>query len=187
MENDIKIIRFSRGTVILVEDSLNDGYFYILKSGTIVIQSDFHFYYKTFHKYLAGDTFGLVSGLTKNPSRYTLVAESECEVIRIPIKHLGNYFTDKNGLIEFVLNPDFENKTVKYTESFEGFEEVAGEIRLKNETFHEITIKRLPPIDFWLGLKEKRWLYTKGSIFLLLFVTIFIYILKKKKHPLLLA
>ena len=98
-------------------------------------------------------------------------------------KHLGNYFTDKNGLIEFVLNPDFENKTVKYRERFENFEEVTGEIQLKKETYHEITIKRLPLIDFWLGVKEKRWFFTNGSLFILIIMIISLLIFSTEFRP----
>lgn len=98
MENEIKTIQFSPGSAILIENSNNEGYFYILKSGAVNIQADIDFYNKIFNKYNAGDTFGLVSGLTRNPSRYTLIAESECEVIRIPINMLGKYFRDNRNI-----------------------------------------------------------------------------------------
>ncbi|MFH0977567.1 MAG: cyclic nucleotide-binding domain-containing protein [Spirochaetota bacterium] len=98
MENEIKSIQFPAGSAITVENSHNEGYFYILKSGSINIQSDVEFYNKLFNKYSAGDTFGLVSGLTRNPSRYTLIAETGCEVIRIPIALLGKYFRDNKNI-----------------------------------------------------------------------------------------
>ncbi|MCP4763916.1 MAG: cyclic nucleotide-binding domain-containing protein [archaeon] len=91
MENEIKIIPYSSNSTILVEDSINEGYFYILKSGTISIQSDIIFKDNTLNKYHSGDSFGLVSGLTKNPVRHTLTADSDCEVVRIPLKRLGEY------------------------------------------------------------------------------------------------
>jgi CRP/FNR family transcriptional regulator, cyclic AMP receptor protein len=98
MENEIKTVRYSQGSAVLVENSHNDGFFYIVKSGNIKIQSEIYFYNKYFNGYGAGDTFGLVSGLTKNPARHTLIAESECEVIRVPIGLLGNYFQDNRNI-----------------------------------------------------------------------------------------
>ncbi len=98
MDNETKIIRFSQGSAVLVENSINEGFFYIVKSGTISIQSDIYFYNKYFNRYGAGDTFGLVSGLTRNPARYTLIADSDCEIIRIPIGLLGNYFQDNRNI-----------------------------------------------------------------------------------------
>jgi CRP/FNR family transcriptional regulator, cyclic AMP receptor protein len=98
MDNEVKTIQFSQGAAIQVEDTANEGYFFILKSGTVSIQSDVPFYGKYFNKYNAGDTFGLVSGLTKNPCRYTLIADNECELIRIPITMLGKYLRDNKNI-----------------------------------------------------------------------------------------
>ncbi len=98
MDNEIKSMQFAQGAAIQVEDTANEGYFYILKSGAISIQSDVPFYGKYFNKYNAGDTFGLVSGLTKNPCRYTLIADNECEIIRIPITMLGKYLRENKNI-----------------------------------------------------------------------------------------
>ena len=56
------------------------------------------FYSKHFSKYNAGDTFGLVSGLTRNPCRYTLLADTDCEIIRIPINMLGKYLRENKNI-----------------------------------------------------------------------------------------
>jgi CRP/FNR family transcriptional regulator, cyclic AMP receptor protein len=98
MDNEIKTIQFTQGSAIQVENTTNEGYFFILKTGTISIQSDVPFYGKHFSKYNAGDTFGLVSGLTRNPCRYTLIAETDCEVIRIPINLLGKYLRENKNI-----------------------------------------------------------------------------------------
>ncbi|MBN2403396.1 MAG: cyclic nucleotide-binding domain-containing protein [Spirochaetes bacterium] len=98
MDTEIKTIQFVQGSAIQVENTPNEGYFYILKTGTLSIQSDVIFYSKHFNRYQAGDTFGLVSGLTRNPSRYTLIADEDCEIIRIPINLLGKYLRDNKNI-----------------------------------------------------------------------------------------
>ncbi|MDY6935215.1 MAG: cyclic nucleotide-binding domain-containing protein [Spirochaetota bacterium] len=98
MENEIKTIHHSPGTVIMVENSINEGYFYILKSGSVDVQYDIPFNDKILNKLNTGDTFGLVSGLTNNPVHYTLIAEADCEVIRIPIELLGDYLQNNKEI-----------------------------------------------------------------------------------------
>ena len=87
-------------------------------------------------------------------------------------KQIGDALTDKNGVMEFILSSGFENKTLKYRGRLEGFKEATDKIQLKKEAYHEITLKKI--IDFWLGVKEKRWFYSIGSISLFLFIIIII-------------
>ncbi|MDY6967406.1 MAG: cyclic nucleotide-binding domain-containing protein [Spirochaetota bacterium] len=91
MENSTKKIIYSPGATLLVENSLNEGYFYIIQKGTVSVHCDIDFNDRTLLKHDAGDTYGLVSGLTQNPVRYTLVADTDCEVIRIPLNMLGSF------------------------------------------------------------------------------------------------
>jgi CRP/FNR family transcriptional regulator, cyclic AMP receptor protein len=98
MDNEIKTIPFAQGAAIQVEDTPNEGFFFIIKSGSVSIQSEVPFYGKYFNKYNAGDTFGLVSGLTRNPCRHTLIADNECEIIRIPIIMLGKYLRENKNI-----------------------------------------------------------------------------------------
>ena len=98
MEKDIKLMNYSQGATVLVENDINDGYFYILKSGTISIQSDIVFFDKTMNKYNPGDSFGIVSGLTRNPVRFTLTADTPCEVVRIPLIKLGEYLHEHRDI-----------------------------------------------------------------------------------------
>jgi len=95
MKDEVATIHFSAGSTVLVENSVNEGYFYILKSGEIKIQSRIVLKEKEYNKYKPGDTFALVSGLTKNRIRNTLSAVTDCEVARIPLNNLGEYL-DKN-------------------------------------------------------------------------------------------
>ncbi len=91
MKEEIKIINYSAGSTVLVENSVNEGFFYIIKSGTVSIQSDIKFKDKVMKKYETGDSFGIVSGLTKNPIRNTLIVDTDCEIVRIPLSNLGDY------------------------------------------------------------------------------------------------
>ncbi len=98
MEKDIKLMNYSAGSTILVENEINDGYFYILKSGTVSIQSDIVFPDRSMNKYHPGDSFGMVSGLTRNPVRFTLTADVPCEVIKIPLDRLGAYLHEHRDI-----------------------------------------------------------------------------------------
>ncbi|MCU0820913.1 MAG: cyclic nucleotide-binding domain-containing protein [Spirochaetes bacterium] len=98
MEKDIKVINYSPGATIMVENDINEGYFYILKSGIISIQSEIIFSDRSMNKYNAGDSFGIVSGLTRNPVRFTLTADTPCEVIRIPLAKLGAYLHEQRDI-----------------------------------------------------------------------------------------
>ena len=88
---EIKRVKFARGATIWVQDSPTHDTFCILESGTVKIVTDLNFEDRRLNTYQAGDTFGIVSGLTGNLHRSTLIAETDCNVIKVPLGMLGNY------------------------------------------------------------------------------------------------
>ena len=96
--NEPRITNFPKGTSVWIQDSPSDGNFCILMSGKLRIQSDISFQSKRLNYYQAGDTFGIVSGLTHNPHRNTLIAETDCTVVKVPLSKLGLYFRRNKDL-----------------------------------------------------------------------------------------
>ncbi len=57
---------------------------------------------------------------------------------------VGSGISDKCGNSKIMLKPDLEGKTVLYRVELGGFELTTGRIQLKKETFHEITMSKIP-------------------------------------------
>ncbi|HNN81873.1 MAG TPA: cyclic nucleotide-binding domain-containing protein, partial [Leptospiraceae bacterium] len=99
------IIQYTKGAMIAMANTPNPGYVHILKSGEIAIESIFKFSSKDLNRYLPGDTFGYVSAITKNPHSTTLVAVTDCIVIRLSVENFFEYL--KN-------NPEVFLKIISY-------------------------------------------------------------------------
>jgi|LGOV01.1.fsa_nt_gb hypothetical protein len=69
--------------------------------------------------------------------------ESVKITLEVDGEQVGIGFSDRNGLFKITLNPDFENKTIKFKVELGGFEIDTGEIQLKKETSCEITMRSL--------------------------------------------
>jgi len=68
---------------------------------------------------------------------------------------VGVGISDKDGIFKISLSPDFEGKAINYKAELAGFELATGEVPLKKETSHEITLKKLPtppPNRKWLKI-----------------------------------
>ena len=68
---------------------------------------------------------------------------------------VGVGISDKDGIFKISLSPDFEGKTINYKAELGGFELATGEVQLKKETSHEITMKKPPtppPNKKWLKI-----------------------------------
>lgn len=86
-----------------MENTPNPGYIFILISGEITIQSYIEFSSMNLHKYSAGDTFGFVSALTRNPHDSTLIASVDCTVIRLTIESFIDYLrSNKDVFVKFI-------------------------------------------------------------------------------------
>lgn len=96
-EQEIKTVYYKEGATVYLQDSRNEGFFYIVKSGKLQSQADIKFQDNGLNYYEKGDTFGLVSGLTGNPHRATLVAQTDCEIVRVPLSRLGGFFRENRN------------------------------------------------------------------------------------------
>ncbi len=86
-----------------MENTPNPGYIFILISGEITIQSYIKFSSMNLHKYVAGDTFGFVSALTRNLHDSTLIASVDCTVIRLTIESFIEYLrSNKDVFVKFI-------------------------------------------------------------------------------------
>ena len=87
-----KIVQhYKKGSIIIMANSINPGYVYILKSGEVQIDSVFQFQNRSINFYSSGDAFGYVSAITKNPHTSTLTAYTDCLIIRISIESFFEY------------------------------------------------------------------------------------------------
>lgn len=91
MSSEIKSMKFNAGSTVIVGDSVNHGYFYIVKSGTLAITSGSQYGDKELSRFESGDTFGLVSALTTGKHLATIKARTQVELIGIPTISLGHY------------------------------------------------------------------------------------------------
>ncbi|HRG45507.1 MAG TPA: cyclic nucleotide-binding domain-containing protein [Leptospiraceae bacterium] len=85
------IVQYTKGAMISMAHTPNPGFVHILKSGEINIESIFKFASKNLNRYLPGDTFGYVSAITGNPHSSTLIAATDCIVIRLSLESFFEY------------------------------------------------------------------------------------------------
>jgi CRP-like cAMP-binding protein len=95
------VVHFTKGAHIVMEGMINQGFIYIVKSGEIVIDSKIQFINKKLNHYRAGDVFGFVSAILRKAHQDTLVAHTDCEIIKLTV----------DGFIEFMQsNPEIFKK-----------------------------------------------------------------------------
>ena len=92
------IIQYQKGAMIAMAHTPNSGNVYILKSGEISIESIFRFNSKNLNRYLPGDTFGYVSAITKNPHSNTLIAATDCIVIKLSVENFFEYLRQNKSI-----------------------------------------------------------------------------------------
>lgn len=101
---DIKTVRYPKGAAIVVQNAVNPGIFYIVRSGRVVVDSEHIQIDHDFSVYEAGDSFGLVSALTEHHFLVTLFAATDVELIQIPIRLLGSYLKERKELSMKILS-----------------------------------------------------------------------------------
>lgn len=89
---ETKIVNFKKGSTIIIKEAVNPGFFYVVKEGTVAIDTD-RILNDRGGKFHEGDTFGLVSGLTRRPHLSTIFAETDAVLIRVPIENLGQFLS----------------------------------------------------------------------------------------------
>lgn len=95
------VINFPKDARIVMEGMENPGYIYVVVSGEILIESKVQFINKNLNRYKSGDVFGFVSALLKKSHHDTLIAHTECQVIRLTVEDFIEYMSQ---------NPDFFRK-----------------------------------------------------------------------------
>ncbi len=95
---EMREIDFPAGATVVVQNSENQGYFYIVRSGTLEIDSEHRLADKVLSRFGPGDSFGLVSGLTGRRFLVTIFASTPAKVARIPVRMLGTFLEQQKPL-----------------------------------------------------------------------------------------
>jgi CRP-like cAMP-binding protein len=74
-----------------VQDAPNPGIFYIVRKGTLAIDTEHRLSDRVLLRFEAGDSFGLVSALTGHHFLVTIYAETDAEVAEVPISKIAEY------------------------------------------------------------------------------------------------
>lgn len=98
MEEDVREISFAPGATVVVQNSENPGYFYIVREGVLEIDSEHRLNEKVLSRFTAGDSFGLVSALAGHRILVTIFASTPARVLRIPVRKLGVFLEENKGL-----------------------------------------------------------------------------------------
>lgn len=92
------ILQFKKGAAVVVQGQPNAGFFYIVRKGTLGIDSEHRLGDKALSGFDPGDSFGLVSALTGHLFLVTIFALTDAEVLEIPIDHLGVFIKKNQAL-----------------------------------------------------------------------------------------
>ncbi|GBF49560.1 cAMP-binding protein [Leptospira ryugenii] len=98
MNDTIKINQYPKGAAIVVQNAVNPGLFFIVKNGRVSVDSEHIQIDHDLRYYEPGDSFGLVSALTEHRYLVTLFADTEVELLQIPIRMLGSYLKEHKDL-----------------------------------------------------------------------------------------
>ena len=90
-ESAIRETHFKAGSSVVVKDSENPGYFFLVRSGRLQVDSEHRFQEKHLSRFDQGDSFGLVSAMTGHRFLATVFAAEDSVVLRIPVSMLGAY------------------------------------------------------------------------------------------------
>ncbi len=88
---DIKIKDYKAGSTVVIQNASNPGLFYIVRKGTLAIDTEHRLSDKVLSRFEAGDSFGLVSALTGHHFLVTIYAATDAQVAEIPVSMIGSY------------------------------------------------------------------------------------------------
>lgn len=88
---DIKIKDYKTGSTVVIQNAPNPGLFYIVRKGTLAIDTEHRLNDKVLSRFEAGDSFGLVSALTGHHFLVTIYAATDSQVAEIPVSMIGSY------------------------------------------------------------------------------------------------
>ncbi|MDF3820459.1 cyclic nucleotide-binding domain-containing protein [Leptospira sp. 96542] len=102
-EEDIKTVHYPKGAAVVVQNAVNPGLFFIVRSGRVVVDSEHIQIDHELSVYEPGDSFGLVSALTEHHYLVTLFAQTDVELVQVPIRLLGSYLKEHKELAMKIL------------------------------------------------------------------------------------
>ncbi len=102
-EDEVKVVNYPKGAAIVVQNAVNPGIFYIVRSGKVAVDSEHIQIDHELTSYNQGDSFGLVSALTEHHFLVTLFAETDVELLQIPIRLLGSFLKENKELAMKIL------------------------------------------------------------------------------------
>ena len=88
---DIKIKDYKAGSAVVIQNAANPGMFYIVRKGTLAIDTEHRLNDKVLSRFEPGDSFGLVSALTGHHFLVTIYAATDSQVAEIPVSMIGSY------------------------------------------------------------------------------------------------
>ena len=88
---DIKIKDYKAGSAVVIQNAANPGMFYIVRKGTLAIDTEHRLNDKVLSRFEPGDSFGLVSALTGHHFLVTIYAATEWQVAVFPVSLIGSY------------------------------------------------------------------------------------------------
>ncbi len=89
------IRKYKPGSVVIVQGSDNPGMVYVVKSGSLTLDSEHRLNDRALSGFQPGDSFGLVSALTSKKYLVSIYAQTEVELIEIPIENMGIFLKEK--------------------------------------------------------------------------------------------
>ena len=99
----MKIKKYGKDSVVVVQNADNKGFFYIVKSGLLQVDSEHRLNDKALSHFGPGDSFGLVSALTGHKYLVSVFAAQESEVIEMPVSNLGTFLKSNQGVATSML------------------------------------------------------------------------------------
>ncbi len=102
-EDEVKTVRYPKGAAIVVQNAVNPGLFFIVKSGNVKVDSEHMQIDHELSSYQPGDSFGLVSALTEHHFLVTLFAATDVELLQIPIRLLGSFLKGNKDMAMKIL------------------------------------------------------------------------------------
>lgn len=102
------IVNFPKGARIVMEGMVNPGFIYIVVSGEIVIESKVDFINLKLNRYRAGDVFGFVSALLRKAHHDTLVAHTDCQLVKLSVEGFVEFMRQNKEMFRKFLSQNSE-------------------------------------------------------------------------------
>jgi CRP/FNR family transcriptional regulator, cyclic AMP receptor protein len=91
VQPEIRHKTYRAGAVVVAQNAPNPGIFYIIRKGTLAIDTEHRLSDKVLSRFEPGDSFGLVSALTGHHFLVSIFADTDAEVVEVPIHRIGEY------------------------------------------------------------------------------------------------